>query len=159
MSCFSARQIGDHAVEEERGLVQQPLGRLDVLEDDALGHRLELRLLVGGELLAGEDDHGHVGERGLGMQFLEQLEAGHVRQAQVEHHAVEGPVEQRLQRLAPPVAAATISMSSWPSSSTMDCRSMSLSSTISSRFVRGAVKSLIRSNAVSKPSVVGALTR
>ena len=33
------RQIGDHPVQEERRLVEQPLRRLDVLEDDALGHR------------------------------------------------------------------------------------------------------------------------
>ena len=36
---FLGRQIGDDAVEEERGLVQQPLGRLDVLQHDALRHR------------------------------------------------------------------------------------------------------------------------
>ena len=37
------RQIGDHAVQEERRLVQQPLRGLHVLEDNALGHQLELR--------------------------------------------------------------------------------------------------------------------
>ena len=31
-------QVGDDAVQEQGGLVQQPLGRLHVLEDDALGH-------------------------------------------------------------------------------------------------------------------------
>ncbi len=54
--CFSVGQVGDDAVQEQRRLVEQPLGRLHVLEHDALGHRLELRLLLGGQLLAGEDD-------------------------------------------------------------------------------------------------------
>ena len=31
------RQVGDDAVQEERGLVEQPLRRLHVLEHDALG--------------------------------------------------------------------------------------------------------------------------
>ena len=93
------RQVGDDAVEEEGGLVQQPLGGLDIFEDDALGHRLELRLLLGGQILAGEDDHGHVRQGRLGVHFLQQLEASHVGQPQVEHHAVEGLVEHRLQRL------------------------------------------------------------
>ena len=59
-------------------------------------------------------------QRRLGVHLLEQLEAGHVGQAQVEHDAVE-----RLRRAAPPaprrrVPTAAISMSSWPSSSTID---------------------------------------
>ena len=33
------RQVGDDAVQEQRRLVEQPLGRLHVLEHDALGHR------------------------------------------------------------------------------------------------------------------------
>ena len=115
------RQVGDDAVQEQRRLVEQPLGRLHVLQDDALGHRLELRLLVGGQLLAGEDDHGHVGQRRLGVHLLEQLEAGHVGQAQVEHHAVERLVAHRRRAPRSPVPTATISMSSWPSSSTIDC--------------------------------------
>ena len=90
------RQVGDHAVQEQRRLVQQPLGRLHVLEDDALGHRLELGLLVGAQVLAGEDDDRHVRQRRLGVHLLQQLEAGHVGQAQVEHDAVEGPVAHRL---------------------------------------------------------------
>ena len=53
-------QIGDDAVEEERGLVQEPFGRLDVLQDDALGHGLEPDLIVVGQILAGEDDDGQV---------------------------------------------------------------------------------------------------
>ena len=33
------RQVGDDAVQEQRGLVEQPLGRLDALDDDAARHR------------------------------------------------------------------------------------------------------------------------
>ena len=99
-SLLLRRQIGDDAVQEERGLVQQSLRRLDVFQDDALGHRLESRLLIGGEILAGEDDHGDIRQSRLGMDFLQQFEAGHVGQSQVEHHAVERLVEHRLQRLA-----------------------------------------------------------
>ena len=40
-------QIGHDAVQEQRRLVEQPLGRLHVLEHDALGHGLEPRLLLG----------------------------------------------------------------------------------------------------------------
>ena len=32
-------QVGLDAVQEQRGLVQQPLGRLHVLDDDGLGER------------------------------------------------------------------------------------------------------------------------
>ena len=58
-------QVGDDAVQEQRGLVEQPLGRLHVLEHDALGHRSQPRLLVGRQLLAGEHDDRHVAQRRL----------------------------------------------------------------------------------------------
>ena len=48
------RQVGDDAMEEQRRLVEQPLRRLHVLQHDALRHRSQPRLLVGGQLLAGE---------------------------------------------------------------------------------------------------------
>ena len=54
------RQVGDHAVEEERRLVQQPLGRLDSLHHDAPGEGMQARVLLGGEFLAGEDHHRQV---------------------------------------------------------------------------------------------------
>jgi hypothetical protein len=43
----------------------------------------------GGEVLAGEDHHRHLGDLGVVAHLLQHLEAGHVGQAQVEHHAVE----------------------------------------------------------------------
>ena len=97
---FFHRQVGHDAMEEQRGLVQQPLGRLDVLEDDALGHGLEPHFIVVGKLLAGEDDDGNILQGWFRLKLLQQLEAAHVRQAQVEHDAVERPVEQGVERLA-----------------------------------------------------------
>ena len=94
------RQIGDDAVEEEGGLVQEPFGRLNVLEDDALGHGLEPRLIVVGKLLAGEDDDGQVVQGWLRLKLLQQLEAVDVGQAQVEHDAIVLPLKQGLERLA-----------------------------------------------------------
>ena len=40
------RKLGDDAVQEKRGFVEQPLGGLHVLQDDALGHVLQPRELV-----------------------------------------------------------------------------------------------------------------
>ena len=80
--------------------------------------RVQPRVLLGGQLLAGEDDDRQVAQRRRRRcMLLEQLEAGHVRQPQVEHHAVE-----RLARAAPRAPPrrcrpAAISTSSWPSSS------------------------------------------
>jgi hypothetical protein len=70
------------------------------------------------KVLAGEDDDGHVVAGRARPAFLEQLEAGHVGQPQVEHHAVEGS-SSIASSASPPVPTALISMSSWPSSSTM----------------------------------------
>ena len=101
---------------------------------------LEPRLFLGGQVLAGEHDDRHVAKRGVGLHALEQLEAGHVRQPQVHDAAVERPLA-RARSASAPVPTATISMSSWPSSSTMLSRSMSLSSMTSSRFLCGARRS------------------
>ena len=59
------------------------------------------------EILAGEDDDGHVAQARFGVHLLEQLEAGHVGQAQVEHHAVEGLIEHRLAGPRRPVPTVT----------------------------------------------------
>ena len=94
------RQVGDHAVQEQRRLVEQAFGRLDALDDDAARQRVELRVLVGRELPAGEHDDGHVA-RALSSSLIrsQHLEARHVGQPQVEHDAVAGLVVERGQRL------------------------------------------------------------
>ncbi len=93
-------QVSDYAVQEQRGLVEQPLRRTHVLQHDALRHRLQLRLLVRSQILTGEDDHWHVGELRLRVHLREQLEPRHVGQTQVEHDAVERLAAQRIERFA-----------------------------------------------------------
>ena len=51
------------------------------------------------QLPAGEDDDGHVAQPLVRAAFRQQLEAGHVRQPQIEHDAVEAPLTHRLERL------------------------------------------------------------
>jgi len=122
-------------VQEQCRFVEQPFGGLNVLQHDALGHRLQARAFVAAQVLAGEHDHGRLGQRRIGLQGLQQLEAAHVGKVQVQHHAVERLFAQRVDG-ALAVDAATTSMSSWPSSATIASRSMSLSSTTSRRFSR-----------------------
>ncbi len=95
MRCFSG---GDRAVQEERGLVQQALGGFDALDHDAARHGVELRVLLGGELAASEDHHRYVGHDVLAGDLLQQVEAGDVGQAQVQHDAIDPALPQRLQR-------------------------------------------------------------
>ena len=45
-------QLRDLAVQEQRGLVEQPLGALHALEHDALGAAAQLGLLIGRQLAA-----------------------------------------------------------------------------------------------------------
>ena len=92
-------QAGRHPVEEQRGLVQQPLGRLGVLDHHRLGHPPQLGLFPLGQLLAGVDDGGELAQPDLALDPGDELEAGHVGQAQVEHHAVERLPLQRLERI------------------------------------------------------------
>ncbi len=89
------------------------------------------------QLLAGEDDDRHVAQRRLGLQLLEQLEAAHVRQAQIEDAAVEGALAQRRQRLG--AGADRLDLDVVVAEQLDDARrSMSLSSITSSRLVCGA---------------------
>ena len=44
------RQVGDHAVQEQRGLVEQPLRRFDALDHDAARHGVQLRVLLGAKV-------------------------------------------------------------------------------------------------------------
>ena len=77
-------------------------------------------------------------QRRVGLQPLEQLEAGHVGQPQVDDAAVEGSLAQRLQRLGAGADGRRSRCRRAPSSSTMLSRSTSLSSMTSSRLVCGA---------------------
>ncbi len=95
---FFRRQIADHAMQEQRRLVEQALGRFDALDDDAARHRVELRILLGRELAAGEDDDRQIGEILVVAHPLQQVEAGHVRQTQIEDDAVDRLLAQHIER-------------------------------------------------------------
>ena len=106
-------------MQEQRGLVEQALRRFDALDDDAARHRVQLRVLLRRQLLAGEDDDRQIRQRRIVADRLEHVEAGHVRQPQIEHDAVDLLLAQRMRAPRAPVPAVTMSMSSWPSSSEM----------------------------------------
>ena len=72
-------QVRLDAVQEQRGLVEQAVRRAHVLDDDGLGHALELRLLLLRQLAAGVDHDGDVIDVQLVLQAVDELEAVHVR--------------------------------------------------------------------------------
>jgi hypothetical protein len=86
-------------VEEQRGLVEEAIRRADVFDDDGVGDPLELGLLFPRQLAAGVDHHRDVGHPELVLHPIDELEAGHVGQSEVQDHAVEAPLRQDLQGL------------------------------------------------------------
>ncbi len=92
------RQVGHDAVQEERGLVQQTLGRLHAFHDDAARHRMKPGIFFRAEFSPGEHDDRHVGQPFVGCKLFQHLEARHVGQAQIEHHAVCRLPPQRIER-------------------------------------------------------------
>ena len=98
---FFRRQIRYHAVQEQRSLVEQALRRFHSLHHHAASQRMQACILIRRKLLAGEDDHRQLAQcRGI-AQVFEDLKARHVRQLQIEHHAVELLFIQRAQRFLP----------------------------------------------------------
>ena len=94
------RQVGHHAMQEQRRLVEQTLRRFHALDDDAARHGVQPRVLLGRQFLAGEHHDRNIGERRVAPHLVEHLEAGHVRQPQIEHHAIARILAQRGQRVA-----------------------------------------------------------
>ena len=90
-------EVGLDPVQEQGRLVDQVLQRPDVLDDRRLGHLVEPGLLLGGQVPAGVDDDPEALGVDLPLDRLQQLQAAHVGQAEVEHQAVE-----RLRPAAPP---------------------------------------------------------
>ncbi len=82
------RQRRHDTVQEQRCLVQQALGRLDILEHNAFGHGLQARLLVPAQVLAGKHDDRHGGKGGVGLHPVQQVKPGHVGEPQVQHHTI-----------------------------------------------------------------------
>ena len=95
---LALRQIGDHAMQEQRRLIQQAFGRFHALHHDAACHGVQLRVFVGQEFASGEYHHGDIAERCIVANSLQHLESRHVGQLQVEHHAIYGVVAQLQQR-------------------------------------------------------------
>ncbi len=85
-------------MQEQRGFVEQPVGRLHVFQHDALGERAQLLFFLGVQFLAGEDHDRHVAQRRFGLHFFQQRIAAHVGQPQIQHAAVERLVQQLLER-------------------------------------------------------------
>ena len=113
------RQVGDHAVQEQRRLVEQPLGRFDALDHDAARHGVQLRILFGRQLAAGEHDDRQVGERRRRRGSAPAPRSPTCRAA-----ADRAPRNRPAARAAPRAPrrrcpTVTMSMSSWPSSSVM----------------------------------------
>ena len=77
-------------MQEQRGFVEQALGRFDALHDNAARHRMQLRILVGREFAPGEDDNRRGRQRFVVTQALQNLEARHVGQPQIEHDTIGG---------------------------------------------------------------------
>ena len=138
---FLGRQVGDDAVQEQRRFVQQPLGRFDSLDHDAAGNGVQPRVFLGRQLLAGKYHDGQVAQRLVGAELLQHLKAGDVGQAQVENHAVKGPLAERREALLTGAGRA-ISISSCPSRARMLTCSAGSSSTTSRRRRRGEAELL-----------------
>ena len=82
------RQVGHHAMQEQRGFIQQPLGRFDIFDHHAARQHVQAGILFGAEFAAGEHHHRQVLQLFVVAQLIENFEAAHVGQAQVEHRAV-----------------------------------------------------------------------
>src|SRR5579875_2323808 len=81
-------QIGLHPVQEKRGLVQKPLGRAGLLQDDRLCRLAQPGFFLLGKLARGVNDDWRLGRLRFGFDSLDELEAAHVRETEIEHYAV-----------------------------------------------------------------------
>ena len=146
------RQVALDAVQEQRGLVEQPLRRLHVLDDDRLGQPPQLGLLLLRQLLAGVDDDRNLRQLRARLHLLEQLEAAHVARARGRAPGSRTRCCSSAASASAPVATAVVFTSPLPISSTMLWRSTSSSST-TSRFLtlRSMNPSIVREGAARAP--------
>ena len=75
-------------MEEQRGLVQESFGGRHPLDDDGLSDPLDPALFFRRQLPARVHDDRQVSKARIFLDLIQHLEPGHVRKAQVEHHAV-----------------------------------------------------------------------
>src|SRR5580704_5435867 len=83
-------EIGDYAMQEERGFIEQAFRRLDVLHHDAPCQSMQLRVFFRREFSSSEYNHGQIAERRILAEALQNFEARHIREAQIENRAIEG---------------------------------------------------------------------
>ncbi len=86
-------------MQEQRDLVEQALRRARALDDDRARILQQRRLFIAGEVAAGVDDDRRERADVLAGHALEQLVTVHVRQLEVDDHAVEHRRAQVLERL------------------------------------------------------------
>jgi hypothetical protein len=72
------RQVGDDAVQEESGLVQQAFGRLHAFHDNAARHPMKPGIFFRTEFSSGEHDNRHVGQPFVSCKLFQHLEPCHV---------------------------------------------------------------------------------
>ena len=93
------RELRLHLVQEQRHLVEQPLRRAGILDDDRPRVAAEALLLVARQRTARVHDDRRKRHLFLLRHLLEQLVAGRIRQIEIEDHAVEGRRGELAQRL------------------------------------------------------------
>ena len=84
-------------MQEQRRFRQQPLRRAGFLDDNRIGYLLKMLFFFPRQFLSGVDDDRKVITSKIRLQLLDQLEAGHVGQFQIQHHAVKSLVLQNVQ--------------------------------------------------------------
>ncbi len=95
---FFGGQVGYHTMEKERRFVEQAFGRFDALDDDATRERVQSRVFFRRQILACKNDDRQITGRSI-AQALENFEASHVGQPQVEDHAIERTFGHGIQRV------------------------------------------------------------
>ena len=86
-------------MQEERRLIEQPLRRFDALDHNAAGQRVQARVLFRRQFFAGEDHDWQIAQLAeVSRMRSRTVEAGHVRQSQIEHDAIECFLRHDLQR-------------------------------------------------------------
>ena len=131
------RQIGHDAVQEQRGLIQQPFGRFHAFDDNASRHGVQLRILFGRQLPSRKDDDGNFRQRVVVCAGPPRLRSLTCREACRSSTTQSKRSSLRKSRPSAPVPAVTISISSCSSKAVMLSCSAALSSMTSKRFRRG----------------------
>ena len=103
MRCFSAGRSVTTRCRNSAVSSSRRSGEFHALDHDAARHGVQPRVLLLGQFPAGEDHHRNIGQRVVFAHALEHLEAGHVRQPQIEHHAVARLLAQDRERILPGV--------------------------------------------------------